>query len=83
MVWSAERGRRQWGEARMPAGARRRVVGWAIIVFLIVMAVVIMSLDRFRTRLRHVSPGSVTPPPTQPLPAPARGVPDGVAPQRG
>ena len=78
MEWSAERGRRQWGMARMPARARRRVVWLAIIVFLTLAAVLIMSFNRFRAKLRHVSPGSLTPPPTEPIPAPARGVPDGV-----
>jgi hypothetical protein len=77
MVWGTEGGRRRWAQSHADAPGRRQPLGWVVLVALIFAIILVMSLHRIRDHVRQESPGSVSPPPVQPVPAPARGAPEG------
>jgi len=76
-MWGGEGRRRRWAETHAGVGRGRGSLVVVGVVLLLLAAVLIASLGKLRSGLRQQSPGSVAPPPTQPLRAPARGAPEG------
>jgi hypothetical protein len=77
MVWGGEAWRRRWAQSHADRSSRQRLVGWTVLATLLLAIILVMSLHRIRDHLRLESPGSVSPPPAQPVPAPVRGAPEG------
>lgn len=75
IMWGNELGRRRWAEPRLPSWGRRLAL-WLILVALVVGGLLIASMHRMRRELQQALPGSETPPPSEPVPAPARGAPE-------
>ena len=75
-MWEEAAWRVRWrrSRGRQPA-ARRSVVFWTLVVVIIAIVAAVISVHRLRWSFRRDAPGSVTPAPVNPVPAPTRGQP--------